>query len=138
MSEMREDTCPVHGSYYATVCPGCWEELTGDVSEPPRRLRRGRRGVIPLKDTDPPRYNGGIRCDMLVGPCSCGAWHSPAAVSRSVNRTGERRDGVCCSCGYDGTEETTCEARTDRTHCEHWWDGAGDGQSDTRQLPLPL
>ena len=19
--------------------------------------------------------NGGVRCDMLFGPCSCGAWH---------------------------------------------------------------
>jgi hypothetical protein len=23
------------------------------------------------------RYNGGTRCDMERGPCSCGAWHSP-------------------------------------------------------------
>ena len=21
-------------------------------------------------------YNGGIGCDMLDGPCSCGAWHA--------------------------------------------------------------
>ncbi len=21
------------------------------------------------------RFNGGQRCDMLVGPCACGAWH---------------------------------------------------------------
>ena len=20
-------------------------------------------------------HNGGVRCDMLFGPCSCGAWH---------------------------------------------------------------
>lgn len=24
---------------------------------------------------DPPRFNAGIRCDMKVGPCACGAWH---------------------------------------------------------------
>lgn len=22
------------------------------------------------------RYNGGTRCDMAVGPCACGAWHT--------------------------------------------------------------
>jgi len=31
--------------------------------------------------------------------------------------------GVCCSCRYDGIEETECPARDDRTHCEHWFDG---------------
>jgi hypothetical protein len=20
-------------------------------------------------------YNGGVGCDVLIGPCSCGAWH---------------------------------------------------------------
>lgn len=23
-----------------------------------------------------PRFNAGIRCDMLVGPCACGATHN--------------------------------------------------------------
>jgi hypothetical protein len=32
-------------------------------------------------------------------------------------------DGTCCSCGYNGAEDTPCQAREDRTHCEHWWDG---------------
>ena len=31
--------------------------------------------------------------------------------------------GTCCSCGYDGQEETECPKRADRTHCVHWWDG---------------
>lgn len=22
------------------------------------------------------RYNAGIQCDMAIGPCACGAWHS--------------------------------------------------------------
>lgn len=22
-----------------------------------------------------PRFNGGIECDMVKGPCACGAWH---------------------------------------------------------------
>jgi hypothetical protein len=33
------------------------------------------------------------------------------------------RAGRCCGCGYEGEEETVCEARRDRCHCEHWWDG---------------
>jgi hypothetical protein len=35
-------------------------------------------------------------------------------------------NGECCSCGYDGAEETPCEARADGTHCVHWWDGLED------------
>ncbi len=23
----------------------------------------------------PPHHNGGERCDMIDGPCACGAWH---------------------------------------------------------------
>lgn len=30
--------------------------------------------AIPLKPKDS-RYNGGQKCDMAEGPCSCGAWH---------------------------------------------------------------
>lgn len=22
------------------------------------------------------KYNAGIECDMAIGPCSCGAWHT--------------------------------------------------------------
>jgi len=33
---MEHKTCPTHGTYpdICWVCPGCYEELTGDVSEP--------------------------------------------------------------------------------------------------------
>jgi len=43
---------------------------------PPTVLKRGN-GCVPWPDgwTDC-HYNGGERCDMLVGPCSCGAWHT--------------------------------------------------------------
>jgi hypothetical protein len=30
--------------------------------------------VVSLKSDDI-RYNGGEKCDMKKGPCSCGAWH---------------------------------------------------------------
>lgn len=30
----------------------------------------------------PARYNGGILCDMDVGPCACGAWHRPDEANR--------------------------------------------------------
>lgn len=33
--------------------------------------------------------------------------------------------GVCCSCGYNGYEETPCPKRDDECHCVHWWDGDG-------------
>lgn len=39
----------------------------------------------------------------------------------------EPLNGTCCSCGYDGPEETPCLKREDGTHCVHWWDGPGDG-----------
>lgn len=29
----------------------------------------------PWPDKWPERFNGGIRCDMLIGPCACGATH---------------------------------------------------------------
>ena len=37
--------------------------------------------------------------------------------------------GVCCTCGYEGDEETPCPKRNtakynfDQIHCVHWWDG---------------
>lgn len=41
---------------------------------------------VPYPAHLPPRYNGsGQPCDMLVGPCSCGAWHDNSApVSQPV------------------------------------------------------
>lgn len=36
--------------------------------------------------------------------------------------------GKCCSCGYEGKEETPCPKREDKTHCEHWWDGNQEDQ----------
>lgn len=45
-------------------------------------------------------------------------------LSETEKRLGlDARDGVCCSCGYDGDEDTPCLNRTDRVHCVHWWDG---------------
>lgn len=35
------------------------------------------------------------------------------------------KHGVCCTCGYDGVEETPC-AKRDEAHCDHWWDGPGE------------
>jgi len=40
--------------------------------------------------------------------------------------TAEPINGVCCSCGYAGEDETLCLSREDRTHCVHWWDGPDD------------
>lgn len=38
---------------------------------PPKPLPHGS---IPLPEGEV-RYNGGVRCSVLRGPCSCGAWH---------------------------------------------------------------
>jgi len=32
-------------------------------------------GPMPWPDRLPIQYNGGIRCDMFLGPCACGSWH---------------------------------------------------------------
>ncbi len=32
-------------------------------------------------------------------------------------------NGICCSCGYSDDEETPCDQRDDRAHCEHWYEG---------------
>jgi hypothetical protein len=35
-------------------------------------------GVLDLSALDnlpPVGYNGGVKCDVTEGPCSCGAWH---------------------------------------------------------------
>jgi hypothetical protein len=38
-------------------------------------------------------------------------------------READAKNGVCCSCGFSGEEETECSVRPDRTHCVHWWEG---------------
>ncbi len=41
-----------------------------------QQLRR-INGVVPWpRDWTDRHYNGGQLCDVLVGPCSCGAWHT--------------------------------------------------------------
>jgi len=67
--------------------------------------------------------------------CRCGCTFTtptPAASggTESPNCQGwpgrEAVDGVCCTCGYHGTEETPCPSRSDKTHCVHWWEGDGE------------
>ena len=37
-----------------------------------------KNGLLAYPDDWVPMYNGSTEpCDMLVGPCSCGAWHQP-------------------------------------------------------------
>jgi hypothetical protein len=47
----------------------------------------------------------------------------PAVAPPHAESEKDVADGVCCSCNYSGFEETECPARTDKTHCVHWWDG---------------
>ena len=32
-------------------------------------------GFVPRPVDAPPKWNGGVLCDMDNGPCACGAWH---------------------------------------------------------------
>lgn len=60
-----------------------WVECEGDAPiafmdfEPGCLIVVRPPAVTVYPDNLPPRYNGGQRCDMLVGPCACGAWHKP-------------------------------------------------------------
>lgn len=35
-------------------------------------------GFVAYPKELPPRYNGGVLCDMWIGPCACGATHVKA------------------------------------------------------------
>lgn len=50
-----------------------WDRVFGDA-DAPKPIPEG--AVIPMPEGRV-RYNGsGTPCDMLKGPCSCGAWHT--------------------------------------------------------------
>jgi hypothetical protein len=55
-------------------------------------------------------------CHYVFSP-DLGAGTCPACDGRPAVA------GKCCSCGYDGEDETPCPKREDGTHCDHWWDG---------------
>lgn len=40
------------------------------------------------------------------------------------------KDGTCCSCGYDGIEETKCPKQEDEVHCIHWWEGEEETKNE--------
>jgi hypothetical protein len=43
--------------------------------------------IIPWPEGLPPAYNGSTEpCDMLVGPCSCGAWHDAPYSSMKIKQ----------------------------------------------------
>jgi hypothetical protein len=48
-----------------------WNSARRDVGSYESGMFYGWR-MLPPSEV---RYNGGQRCDMRVGPCSCGAWH---------------------------------------------------------------
>ena len=64
------------------------EEKLKDIKEHPENHRHSFAGMIEcctlesgeldlsLIDAHPPvGKNGGVNCDVIEGPCSCGAWH---------------------------------------------------------------
>jgi hypothetical protein len=64
-----------------------------------------REGVVPPAREEP-----------AVG-CGAGVLARPAPA-----------EGVCCSCGYGGSEAGDCPSREDGTHCDHWQDGPDEGE----------
>lgn len=44
--------------------------------EEPYRFVDYHNDIFTYPEHWPPYYNGGILCDMLQGPCACGATHS--------------------------------------------------------------
>jgi len=62
-------------------------------------------------------------CNDVAGPyCKMHDKHGYYSEPKPEN-------GKCCSCGYEGVEETECAPREDKTHCVHWWEGK-DGEND--------
>lgn len=63
--------------------PGCRDEIiawleaskTRVQPAPPELLEKLDNRLRPRPESAPPKFNGGIQCDMDVGPCGCGAWH---------------------------------------------------------------
>ena len=45
-------------------------------------------------------YNGGIKCDMLVGTCSCGAWHVPGEIAIRLCKELSEARKKAASCLY--------------------------------------
>lgn len=63
-----------------------YEEKLKDIKEHPEKHRHDLNGLTrccmidgclypALMDAHEMRENGGRRCDVVKGPCNCGAWH---------------------------------------------------------------
>ena len=47
--------------------------------------RLGYKKIISIPDWFPIILcNGEVKCDMLIGPCSCGAWHNTTNDTRQI------------------------------------------------------
>ncbi len=44
------------------------------------RLYLSARPKVSPANTESVKSNGGVKCDMIDGPCSCGAWHTTKSV----------------------------------------------------------
>jgi hypothetical protein len=64
--EVRNTACVLVGLYIAY----------GSLDAKPLMVLHRNNDCVPWPtDWTDRHYNGGQRCDTLVGPCSCGAWH---------------------------------------------------------------
>lgn len=71
------------------LCLRCYELL---MSAPPPTTTEGtppaKPSFVPLPDCVV-RFNGGARCDMEQGPCSCGATHDSGATTEGTLTDGK-------------------------------------------------
>lgn len=93
-------------------------------------LNNGKCALFVTKTGRPQR----LACDLRFRTLRLGACEEAEAAERGSAATAPTSqkpvNGTCCSCSYAGAEETPCEAREDRTHCEHWWDGSDGDQNE--------
>jgi hypothetical protein len=54
---------------------------------------------VPLPEGQSVKFNAGVKCDMKIGPCSCGAWHK-AHETKSKVKTMRKpiKSGRCLIC----------------------------------------
>ena len=76
---------------------------------------------VPYPDDLPPRYNGsGTPCDMLIGPCSCGATHlSPSPGLVKAAQSGVRPAKRDYNAGFCGASISEVIVKLQQIRHEH-------------------
>jgi len=119
-----------------------------DVAEETEKnaVAKGRREVLlEMKRVFDRRWRSEPNAERGNGLYAARAWASEELAKLAGAATPVRDDakketrpegigGRCCTCGYDGEDETPCPLRVDATHCEHWWDGPEEEDPESRHV----